>query len=511
MISRTQSSRTINIAILMAALTALYLTLEIPFGALLLDTVSSGDADAIARLEKVGRLVAGTALALAVLPLLLSSGRVKALPAGLVSIAIIAAAFVGQRSLVDGIADRSNGETRSRAVRALTIREALPVDTAADRALVSLSPLAAFVRPDALREAGGLQDLTLRRARTILGDEVAFRSGAYSEATDAARTMFDAYRQADRTLARSSADARDNSAKAWRKWHEWLNSRTWGLAGREGIRSQEDVRTYGRIARQQGIPVPEGWYPLDEATFRAAAERAYLDGVAKRAKASPFSGVRPGITDFATFVRESTVQDSLRRVTPVAVALTGSDSSAEAFRDTAWKPALLAVQNRIMGQTVALPSRFAEGGDLAAAGRDAVRSMSVPPIALALSIAGLALHLFKFANYLVLIVFGRRGPLAVTPVRLAIVAIALVAATFALRDRSLPITHTASWEASQAAIAATYGNTAAAAATFVIEVQPATYGFSAAVASLPYFSAIASWVHGPQHAGRSTLVVADAH
>jgi hypothetical protein len=500
MIPRTQSSRTVNIAILMAALTAIYLTLEIPFGALLLDTVSSGDADAIARLEKVGRLVAGTALALAVLPFLLSSGRVKALPAGLVSIAIIAAAFVGQRSLVDGIADRSSGETRSRAVRALTIREGMPVDSAADRALVSLSPLAAFVRPEALREAGGLQDLTLRRARSILGDEAGFRTGAYSQAADAAHTMFDAYRQADRALAQSSADARENSANAWRKWYDWLNSRTWGLAGREGIRNQEDVRTYGRIARQQGVPVPDGWYPLDEASFRAAAERAYLDGVAKRAKTSPFAGIRPGITDFATFIRESAVQERLRQVTPVAIALTGSDSSAEAFRDTAWKPALLAVQSRIMAETVAFPSRFADGGDLAEAGRDAVRSMSVPPIALALSIAGLALHLFKFANYLLLITFGRRGPLSIAPARLAIVAMAVIATTFVLRDRSLPITHTASWQASQAAIAATYGDTAAAAATFVIEVQPATYGFSAGLASLPHFSAIASWVRGPQHA-----------
>ncbi|MGY3582424.1 hypothetical protein ACVIGB_000652 [Bradyrhizobium sp. USDA 4341] len=513
MIPRTPTSRT-KIAIVMAVLTALYLTLEIPFGALLLDTVSSADADAdaIARLEKLGRLVAGTALALAVLPFLLNSGRVKALPAGLISVAIIAAAFVGQRSLVDGIADRSNGETRSRAVQALTIREAMEPKTAADRALVSLSPLTAFVRPDALREAGGLQDLTLRRARTILGDEATFRSGAYSQATDAARSMFDAYRAADRALTSSRADAHESSAKAWRKWYDWLNSRTYGLAVREGIRSQEDVRAYGRIARQQGVPVPEGWYSLDEATFRAAAEHAYLDGIAKRAKASPFSGVRPGITDFSTFVREAAIQEKLRQVTgPVAVALTGSDASAASFRDTAWKPAILAVQTRIMNETVASPTRYADGGDLAEAGRSAMRSVSVPPIALALSIAGLALHLFKFANYLLLIAFSRRGsPLSVTSVRLAVVAVVLVAATIVLRDRSLPITHTASWEASQTAIAATYGETAAAAATFVIEIQPATYGFSSEMASLPHFSAIASWVRGPHHAANPKLVIADA-
>lgn len=501
----------LRLAILMAALTAAYLTIEIPFGALLLDTVSSADADAIARLEKAGRLIVGTAVALAILPFLLRSGRVKAVPAAIISIAIVGIAFVGQRSLVDGIAEGSDGGIRSRAVRALTVREAMQPQSAADRALVALSPLAAFVRPEAVREAGGIEDLTFRRARTILGDEASFRSGAYSEASSAARAMFDAYRASDRALARAAAGARDNSAAAWRKWYDWLNSHTWGLAARDGIRSPEDVRNYGRMVRQQGVPVPDGWYPLDETTFRAAAERVYMDGVAKQAKNSPFAGVRPGIGDFATFVREPAIQEKLRAAAgPVAVALTGSDATPASFRETAWKPAIAAMHTRIMGETVAGPARFADHGDLAETGRSAVRSIAVPPIALALSIAGLALHLFKFANYLLLIVARGRGVLAVAPLRLAVVAVALIAATGLLRDRSLPITHTASWTASEAAIAASYGKTAASAATFVIEVQPATYGFSARLASLPHFSALASWVHGSSDRPRVKLVVANA-
>lgn len=505
------TSRPLNLAILMAALTAIYLTIEIPFGALLLDTVSSADADAIARLEKFGRLIAGTAVALAVLPFLLRSGRVKAVPAAIISIAIIGIAFFGQRSLVDGIADNSDGQVRSRAVRALTVREAAQPQSAADRALVALSPLAAFVRPEAVREAGGIDDLTFRRARSILGDEVSFRSGAYSEAADAAHAMFSAYRASDRALARAAAGARDNSAAAWRKWFDWLNSHTWGLAARDGIRSPEDVRNYGRMVRQQGVPVPEGWYPLDEATFRAAAERVYLDGVAKQAKNSPFSGVRPGISDFATFVREPAIQKKLRASAgPVAVALTGSDATPASFRETAWKPAIAAMHNRIMDETVAVPARFADGGDLAETGRTAVRSIAVPPIALALSIAGLALHLFKFANYLLLIAARGRGLLVFTPIRLTFVAITLITAIILLRDHSLPITHTTSWTASQTAIAASYGEAAAAAATFVIEMQPATYDFSARLASMPHFSALASWVHGNPRRPGSSVIVANA-
>lgn len=498
-----------SIAAPMAILTALYLTVEIPFGALLLDTVSSANSGAIDRLEIVGRLIAGTALALAILPILLRRGM-RTVPAAIVSIAIIAVAFVGQRTLVDSIANGSDGQARARAVRALTVRDAMQPQSPAERAFVAFSPLAAFVRPDAVREAGGIDDLTFRRARDIIGDEAAFRAGAYSQVTDAARKMFDAYREADRALARSTSDAHAASAAAWTKWSNWLSDHTYGLAMREGIRSSEDVRNYGRIARQQGVPVPEGWYPLDEATFRAAAERAYQEQIAKRAKNSPFAGIRTGILDFAAFVREPTVQEKLRAVAgPVAIALTGSDATPAAFRDTAWKPAVVAVQNRIKDQTVAFPSRFADGGDLAEIGRNAMRSVSVPPIALALSIAGLALHLFKFFNYM-LAIFVRRGPLAIAPARLAVVASVLLAAIGILRDGSLPTTHTASWSASEAAIAANYGVAAAHGATLVIDMQPATYGVSARLASLPHFSTIAAWVNGSPHAAPEPVIVAEA-
>src|SRR4051812_12724130 len=101
------------LALTMTLLTGVYLSYEIPFGALLLETVSGGaDADAISRLEHAGRLIAGAALALALLPYAIkrasrgdvAPGRVMAL-VGAGFLAVVAVAFVAQRVLVDTIAE----------------------------------------------------------------------------------------------------------------------------------------------------------------------------------------------------------------------------------------------------------------------------------------------------------------------------------------------------------------------------------------------------------------------
>lgn len=510
-------------ALLMTALTGVYLSFEIPFGALLLEIVSSGaDAATISRVETAGRLIAGAALALAMLPFVIKRAARGDMPTGrvlrraaVVSAAIVAVAFVAQRLLVDRIAETSSPAVRKAAVQALSIRAAFPVDLSRDpagRAAAALSPLAAFVRPAALGEAGGIVALANEQARRSVGDAASLREGAYAEGLAKARPLYDAYRASQSALAKVPAEARAASQKAWAEWHKWLNDHTWGLALREGIRSPEDVKNYGRLVRQRGVPVPDGWYPLDEATFRAAAERAFLDRAGRQIDTG---GIPSGIASFDDFLRNPAVQAKMReKVGPIAVSLAAGEKADEtAFRSRAWIPAVDGARNAIVADAQADVSEFADGRAREETGKSAVRAVAVPPIALLLSLLGLSVHIFKFVNYATILLaapfagtaFGR---FAFRPaLRLSAIALVLTVGTLAVRDTATPAATSGFWTQATPAIAARFGATAAAAATFVIQMQPGTYPVSARIAAMPHFTGFAAWVHGTQ-APTGPMVVA---
>lgn len=497
----------------MLLLTGAYLAFEFPFGALLLDIVSNhSDAATISRLETAGRLIAGAALAIAMLPFVIKRAARGDQPlrrilchSALISAAIIGAAFVAQRVLVDSIAERSSPAERKAAVQALAIRNAFPADLSHDpaaRAAAALSPLAAFVRPVSLTEAGGLRVLATEQARRAIGDADNLRSGAYADGLDKARELYAAYRQSQSALASAAGQARQVSGKAWQDWYRWLDKNTYGLAMRWGIPSAADRANYARKVRERGVPVPDGWYPLDEAGFRAAAERAFLDRVTKQVGAS---GMPNGIASFDEFLRHPAIQAKMRAVVgPIAVSFAAGENASQAsFRSRAWVPAIEAARDSIVADAAADVSEFADGRGRAELGKSAVRAIAVPPVALLLSLLGLSIHVFKFANYASILLASACGGVAFSRVvierpviRFAAIALLLVAGTAALRDTSATATTTAFWKQATPAIATQFGDTASAVATFVVQMQPRTYPVSARIAAMPHFTEFAAWVRG---------------
>ena len=497
-----------SLAVAMTVLTGIYLSFEIPFGALLLEVVSGGaDADTVSRIEHAGRLIAGAALALAILPSAVKRAARGTAPlrrvlprSAAVFLAVVAAAFVAQRALVDSIADRSSAADRKAAVQALSIRAAFAADLSRDpaaRAAAALAPLAAFARPAALDEAGGFYALAQEQAKRSVGSASDLRNGAYADGLAEARELYAAYRASQDALGQAARQARDASAKAWAEWYRWLDNHTYGLAMKWGVKSLDDQKNYARIVRERGVPVPDGWYPLDEATFRAAAERAFLDKVSKQAGAA---GLPVGIDSFDEFLRHSAVQAKMRAaVGPIAASFTaGENASDSSFRTLAWGPAVAAARDAILDDASAPERAYADGGPRADLGRSAVRAIAVPPIALLLSLLGLTVHLFKFANYgsaLFGYLRGRGAPRR-PALRHAAIALALVSLVVVLRDTHSPATSSAFWKASEPAIAAQFGASAARAATFVIQMQPNTYPVSARIAAMPHFATFAAWVKG---------------
>jgi hypothetical protein len=507
------------LALPMTLLTGAYLAFEIPFGALLLEIVSNGaDADAISRLEHAGRLIAGAALALALLPYVLKRalrrgrrpGRALVVAVG-GFLAVVAMAFVAQRVLVDSIAERSSAADRKAAVQALSIRAAFPADLSHDpatRAAAALAPLAAFVRPAALTDAGGLTELAREQALRAVGDAGELRRGAYADGLGKARELYAGYRATQDALDGAQREAGQASAKAWKDWYRWLDDHTYGLAMKWGVKSPEDQKNYARIVRDRGVPVPQGWYPLDEATFRAAAERAFLDRARKQA---PVSDLPSGIASFDAFLRHPAVQARMRSaVGPIAASFAaGENADDTSFRTLAWSPAVSNARESIVTDATAPVASYADGGPRAALGKSAVRAIAVPPIALLLSLLGLTVHLFKFANYGTVLFARLRGRREGSfPLRHAAIALSLVAAVFVLRDGRSAASASAFWTASEPAIAARFGDKAAEAATFVIQMQSNTYPVSARIAAMPHFAGFARWVEGRTAAPPKATVVA---
>lgn len=509
-------------AFLMTLLTGVYLSFEIPFGALLLDVVSAGsDAETISRLEQAGRLIAGAALALAMLPFVIkratrgdrSITRVL-VQSAFVSAAIVGIAFFAQRSLVDAIAERSSPAERKAAIQAVAIRNAFPADLSHDpagRAIVALSPLAALARPAALSESGGMVALATEQARRTVGDASNLRTGAYAEGLDKARELYIAYRSSQSALAAAAGAAREASSKAWKDWYNWLDKHTYGLAMRWGIKSPADRANYAQMVRDRGVPVPQGWYPLDEIGFRAAAERAFIEQAAKRAGAA---GIPSGIASFDEFLRNPAVQEKMRGVVgPIATSLSaGENADDDSFRARAWVPALESARNVIMADASADVSAFADGSGRAEQGKSAVRAIAVPPIALLLSLLGLSIHLFKFANYGSILLAAALGSVSAPvsllerpAIRFTAIILLLGAGIVALRDASTAPTF---WQQSEPAIATQFGSTASTLATFVIQMQPGTYPASARIAAMPHFAGFAGWVRGTPAAKSKPTVVA---
>ncbi|MEZ0167251.1 hypothetical protein [Microvirga sp. TS319] len=429
----------------MLVATGLYLSVELPFGALLIDVVGSdATQDQIIRLETTGRLIAGTAFALALigrkLVTYIEAKVGKAAIIGkicLVALVAIPGAYFVQKELVEVLVEYSSAATRQAAARAVLLRREIfsgdpridGVSISAEalnepdwKAFSALAPLLGLYYPNVISKTGsGMSTLLRGEVGDQLGDLPTFRAKIFEPAMDQVRGAYVEYFNGAKAYREGLESLPEQAQSMWGRYLETLRS--------QGLRSRSQISRYASSIRQSvrdsGVPVSKNWNPLDEQGFRNAARqkiKSSLDAAYKSAveEALGKGASLPHTLNFKGFLEQSAVQAKIRRELslprsgPVITAII-EDRDLE---EHVYKPLLESRHKKLAQEYLQDTTTFGDGGSNEDIGRNAMRAVVVPPIALAFSLLGMTVHIFKFANYLLL---AAAGIGALTSPRLALI------------------------------------------------------------------------------------------
>lgn len=404
--------------------TAAYLLVEFAFNARLLDVVggnaSAKDVDSI---EVYGRLISGFALALAMWPVWFTLGKKRAWGGGKVVLCLVAAssvliafAYHAEKSLVDVLVNTSSASDRYVALNLHLLQQAL---VARDVDLVNL-PLAVSdpVKPDIKTFlaifpllASPIEDLDQKiadRKPLVVRNQIDRRYGGLGKAyDDYRRSTIELQRRynADYVVASNQAAAAADKipgeqAKAWDDYARDLR--------KHRLQPGTVPRIYyGRVRQKvqsNGVPVGHDWTPGDRGGFYAAVARkaqgqiqsSFANGIAQRFPEG--AGLVPYLS-WEQFVMQPAIQRYWKKqlAIPDQVVLRPEVGSAEQYATLVYNPTLDIRQAENLQQLNAPAEQFADGAQYEQLGKDGVRALIVPPIALGFSLLGALVHIFKFA------------------------------------------------------------------------------------------------------------------
>ena len=525
--SRGTADRQRTACLAMMAATGLYLLFEIPFGSLVLDVVgSAATREEIDRLEWIGRVFTALAALIVVWGWLfdrfiagLADLRRTALALALSALVVVPVVHQLVWHLVEGVVAASSPAARQRAANAQLLRtelfsakpriDGLVLEPGALsrpewKAFAAAAPLVGIADPRALAAvASGFRELLRRDVEDRLGGPVRFREKEFEPALAELRKAYGAYRDglAARTAALQPAEAQADTR--WREWREFMMR----VSDKTMRFDTAEVRNLRAKLAYKGLHLADDQDPRSERDFK----RAIIGEASKPAEAAFDAKVREALgTDgalprdidtFARFAAQGPVQAKMRSLlgldpskTPLTV-----DAEGAAFEKGVYRPVSEAVQRKLSAAYVGDPSSFADGGANDTLGRDVFRAGIVPPIALALSLLGILVHVFKFSNYAMILRAqrlpgnagrSRRG----RHVRIAIAMGVVFAALLAVSPSTTRLTSSGFVAAADAGAARALPWLPFAAVSGPIRAEAAIYPLKHVLALFPHFSAVASYV-----------------
>ena len=400
-------------AALMLILTALYLTVELGFNARLLDTVGgTATADEIDKIELYGRWISGAALTLfawsgVFKQAFLSGVRPFSLAVKLLFCAVVCcgAMYLLQEAIIRTVVATSTGETRARAAILVPVTHILTKEnvtlkdldvTAADyqtpegKSFLATFALQAVAVPELGIKMRKVADAMFIRVAEEMrgGTEGAY--AAYRESQQAIEKQYqNDYLKGNRSYQSEINGIPGRHLSAWNDYKRSLVKHRWTPSTVPG-RYAGNVRSNV----QQSVPVPNNWHPADQKTFYAAvAEKVRRE--AEREFSRKSDGLLPNLS-LAQFMAAPSVQskwsNSLK--IPAPLILTPGLSQAQ-FSSSTYDGIIAADLYKLKADRLAHPSAYSDAGHLDAVGRDSIRALAVPPIALFFSLLGALTHLFK--------------------------------------------------------------------------------------------------------------------
>ena len=448
------------------AITAAYVSFEIPFAARLVDVMSSPvDAERLHRYEVAGRWLSGVAVGLAIASFLILRRPRAARVISAAFLGAIAAicVYFGERQFVDAHtagASRPAAQLQGLVLRAMLIDPDIATGEVAavaqdlrqspeGRAAIAMSARVGSFMPTSVYEGFDAKAYFARRIEPFRPDAKAFREIAIPGAQDAAERVWATYRSADEGRRDAIAQARRDFDRRWTTMTERF-ARNYGADKMRrcdiGIMGRSKMRREIMLA---GVETPENWNICDRRYVERKALSATLAKIEERWRSGPIQ-IEPGIADRRHFLRHPEVRRILAESgvpiidgAVVDASLRDSDIERRAIPASLETQAIL-LQRRFDPVTGEEPRARTlppspDGPAVAAVQRAAAEAAIVPLLAIALSIAGAIYHLAKVSGLAV----GALAPRSRWLPKLTFVgALSLMACSPLLRDLPAPVTET---------------------------------------------------------------------
>jgi hypothetical protein len=411
----------------MTLVTLTYLTIECGFNSRLLDVVGGmPEKETVEAIEVYGRSISGFAFALMFWPGILMAGREKGRNAVhtlfrlmLVSLPIMFAVYQLELKLIDWIVDHSQPADRYVAANLVAVQGAMvakrvvlddlpltPEDMNAPdgKTFLAIFPLMAFSVEDLDRK---LKDTKPKILRSVADKVYGGLDKNYARFLDSRKEMIALYNgkyiKASEDYDRSLDGVGERQNSAWNDYQNKLRKK--GIAPNDvpppyWDRVRKDVRG-------SGVPIGGNWNPHDRGAFNAAIESKMKSEVDARYRAGLKAAF--GSNDFvppnlnkAAFFAYPAIQNSWRDklkyegagvVMPIDLP---DDKNAKAyFQKTVYDKVLDRQERENMKKYDAPVATFADRAQNGELGREKMRGLVVPPIALMFSIVGAMLHIVK--------------------------------------------------------------------------------------------------------------------
>lgn len=487
---------------LFASLTFVYLIFEFGFNARLLD-VAGGKSDQVAlhNIEVFGRMLSGVGCTLLIWRFIVNSETGAIASFGrflLLGAVLIPCVYFGQKALIDYLVDTTSPKERATAALSAQLPSALLWDAVSIKGLdlpsqiwkkaegktfLAVLPLLAYTSPELIGSVEKqLPSLVISMVKQRAGTPEFAYNAHYVPVVNEIRSRFsNDYRTASQKIGEASAQ-QDNSDTLWEEYMQELNKQPFT---EQSVTPAQRASVIRRL-HNRGLHVPDNWNLYDRAGFNAALPSG--QGQAKfRSEMDALMGhpttIPPGLTwaqfghhpDMQGYVRTK-LQASMPKIElgPQQISL---DATIEEFKISFFHPQIKKMVEKEVAHIKQLSSSYGLGLPNYEFGRQSMRAVIVPPLALSFS---LFFSLCNMAGLVALLVPG--GAIRRYVIQTVFMGVVLL---YPLQG-SNEVNSSIAYQNLEQSLRKT-NPTASAALSWLIHAEPIYYSFGYFVGRLIYF------------------------
>lgn len=402
---------------LMMIITALYLTVEIPFSVHLISVMGGNPSQAdIDNIEMIGRIMTGIAVSIFVVGVWVfpKMRDYHIVAAFLVAVAIGSGTTCGTFIVLEKIAELTGSESTSEERREAFISniakrhisengvgELQVFDAGEWSTFTSVLPI--LTSSDRLIQMTGrdLEDMARKEAARMMGTHSQFKDAFFGKSFDVMRDSYDAYVEGSKARWEGMREA---NRGAQREWERYLGELRRKRMAKDEYRADERAEIRRQLHRE-GLNMPKNWHPTDYDTFMkiaAAKAKEKVEKEYKRRIEREAGGYIPAGLSFDDFIAHAVTQKNLRKKLDLSagkVKIVPTMSDADFVRQV-YEPRRVLLEKELLEAIKQPHQAFADGAKFEDFGVNAVKAIRIPVMAILLSIAGAVLHVFKISGYI---------------------------------------------------------------------------------------------------------------